>query len=211
MEIVKDIEIDIGHRIMQHESKCRNVHGHRLRFRIHATASKLDSVGRIVDFGVIKGIIGKWLNDNLDHVFVANPDDPIIDFIKEQGLRCFIMRFPASDAAYHHLKTTSPRVPGSNWFNYIDETYKRDTEVIEPTSENIARMVLEECILLSRSEPKMKGVDIVQIECYETPTSVASFSVEDLLSIWGNYIGDGPRGATVPWFHGFLPEEEQKK
>jgi 6-pyruvoyl-tetrahydropterin synthase len=204
MEIIKDIEIDVGHRIMQHESKCRHVHGHRLRFCIHATALKLDSVGRIVDFGVIKGVLGKWLNDNLDHVFVANPKDPVIEFLKSQGLRYFIMRYPATIEAYKNLKDTSPRPAGSNWFQYIDEMYKADMENLEPTSENIARMVFEQFLLLTQSEKSLAGIEITQLEVFETPSSSATFNQEDLHQIWGRYIKPD-QGATVPWWHGFLP------
>lgn len=208
MEIVKDIEIDIGHRIMQHESKCRHVHGHRLRFCIHATASKLDSVGRVVDFGVIKGVIGKWLNDTLDHVFVANPKDPIISFLKEQGLRYFTMCLPATWLVVNHLKKTTPRKDTDQWFNYVDNLYTSETTGLEPTSENIARMVFEQSVLLCRSH--MKGVDITQIECFETPNSSATFTMEDMMEIWGKYVGEDrdPEGVQLPWYHGFLPPLE---
>lgn len=212
MEIVKDIEIDIGHRITQHESKCKNVHGHRLRFCIHATASKLDSVGRIVDFGVLKGIIGKWLNDNLDHVFVANPkDEKVINFLQENSLRYFTMRYPASAAVYEHLKATSQRPPVSSWFSYIDSVYKEDTEAPEPTSENLARMVFEVSLLLSLTDERMKGVDITRIECWETPTSSADFTQEDMFSVWSRYMGPDPNASNVgPWWSAFLPENTVK-
>jgi 6-pyruvoyltetrahydropterin/6-carboxytetrahydropterin synthase len=35
----------------------------------------LDQVGRVVDFGVVKAIVGKWIDDNLDHTTIVNRED----------------------------------------------------------------------------------------------------------------------------------------
>ena len=63
--IIKRLEIDAGHRVLMHESKCANVHGHRYAFFIKVYAPQLDSVGRVVDFSVIKDKVGGWLDENL--------------------------------------------------------------------------------------------------------------------------------------------------
>ena len=75
--ITKRMEIDAGHRLQNHESKCRNVHGHRYAFELTVTAAALDAVGRVIDFGVVKRLIGAWLDENWDHGFIVQRDDPI--------------------------------------------------------------------------------------------------------------------------------------
>lgn len=70
------IEFDAAHRVMQHESKCKYLHGHR--YAIEATfeaKSSLDNLGRVVDFGVIKELLGGWVDDNWDHNTILHVDD----------------------------------------------------------------------------------------------------------------------------------------
>jgi 6-pyruvoyl tetrahydropterin synthase/QueD family protein len=207
MQITKDFEIDIAHRILRHETKCKNVHGHRIKIRVHATANKLDSVGRIVDFGVIKEVIGGWLNDNLDHGFVSNPRDQLISFLENEKTKHFVMRFAATDQMFSIMKSKSVDAiaRGETWCRRIEELYEEDAAFPEPTSENLARMVLEECVLLSRSNSKLSGIDVTEIECYETPTASASFTKSDLLRVWGHYSKFQPvNKASAPWHDAFL-------
>jgi len=78
------IQFCAGHRVVGHENKCANVHGHNYVIEIFAEADKLDGVGRIIDFSVLKGRIGKWIEDNWDHTFICAPnEDPgLIDAIE---------------------------------------------------------------------------------------------------------------------------------
>lgn len=72
---VRILEFDSAHRVMLHESKCRNLHGHRYKVEVFATAKELDSLGRIIDFSVIKQKLGTWLDDNWDHTSIINAED----------------------------------------------------------------------------------------------------------------------------------------
>lgn len=73
--ITKRLEFDYGHRLLKHEGKCRNVHGHRGVALIEVTAPKLDDVGRVIDFSVIKEKVGGWIEKHLDHAFIAQVGD----------------------------------------------------------------------------------------------------------------------------------------
>lgn len=55
---------------MNHESKCRNLHGHNYVAWVRCEAPNLDSLGRVVDFSVIKKKVGDWIDENWDHGFV---------------------------------------------------------------------------------------------------------------------------------------------
>jgi len=94
MEIVKRLEIDAGHRLLKHEGKCRHVHGHRYAFEIHAQAPYLDDVGRVIDFSVIKKVIGGWLDDRWDHGFIAQMGDPIIPWLEENEQKFYLLDMP---------------------------------------------------------------------------------------------------------------------
>lgn len=69
------IQFCCGHRVAGHESKCRNLHGHNYVALITAEAESLDNLGRVIDFSVLKGRVGKWIDDNWDHGFVLWEDD----------------------------------------------------------------------------------------------------------------------------------------
>ncbi len=61
------LEFDAAHRVMEHESKCKFLHGHRYVIEASFAAKELDSIGRVVDFGVIKEKLGAWIDNNWDH------------------------------------------------------------------------------------------------------------------------------------------------
>jgi 6-pyruvoyltetrahydropterin/6-carboxytetrahydropterin synthase len=69
-------EIDCGHRVVNHESKCKHLHGHRYRFTFTLTAPGLDEIGRVIDFSVVKTLLCQWLEDNWDHRMLLWSDDP---------------------------------------------------------------------------------------------------------------------------------------
>lgn len=82
-------DISCGHRVVGHEGKCRHLHGHNYRVHFHCKATELDSVGRVVDFSVIKEKLCMWLENNWDHKFLAWEEDEAIteisncDFIED--------------------------------------------------------------------------------------------------------------------------------
>jgi 6-pyruvoyltetrahydropterin/6-carboxytetrahydropterin synthase len=92
--ITRKIEIDAGHRLKNHESKCRNVHGHRYVFEVTCAAESLDAVGRVIDFGKVKAILGGWLDENWDHGFIYQFGDKVGDDIAASGLKVYAMVEP---------------------------------------------------------------------------------------------------------------------
>lgn len=73
-------DICTGHRVHNHESKCAHLHGHnyRIHFTIEASADgELDSIGRVIDFSVIKTELCDWLERTWDHKFLVWENDPM--------------------------------------------------------------------------------------------------------------------------------------
>lgn len=88
MEITRQIEWDAAHRVMMHESKCATLHGHRYRALITVTIDKLDDLGRVVDFGVIKERVGGWVDNTWDHTTLINHyDHDLRDFCDAQAAK----------------------------------------------------------------------------------------------------------------------------
>ncbi len=71
-------DISTGHRVVGHENKCRHLHGHNYRIHFVCEAHQLDSVGRVIDFGVIKEKLCMWVENYWDHKFLAWEQDPVM-------------------------------------------------------------------------------------------------------------------------------------
>jgi 6-pyruvoyltetrahydropterin/6-carboxytetrahydropterin synthase len=71
----RKIQFCAGHRVMNHESKCAHLHGHNYEVHITAEAPALDGVGRVVDFSVLKQVVGGWIENNWDHGFLLFQED----------------------------------------------------------------------------------------------------------------------------------------
>lgn len=65
--VTRKLEFDAAHRVMNHESKCATLHGHRYVIEVEATCQVLDGIGRVIDFSVIKERLGTWLDEHWDH------------------------------------------------------------------------------------------------------------------------------------------------
>ena len=74
MLITKQIEIDMGHRVPNHKSKCRNPHGHRYKIEVGVddkliTESGSSDEGMVIDFGDLKEIMMEKIDAVYDHSY----------------------------------------------------------------------------------------------------------------------------------------------
>ncbi len=83
IKVTRKIEFDAAHRVMNHENKCKYLHGHRYILEISFSSSGLDTLGRVIDFGIIKDRVKAWIDDNLDHTVILSVQDKALgDFIE---------------------------------------------------------------------------------------------------------------------------------
>lgn len=75
-----------GHRVVGHENKCANLHGHNWVAYITAEAEQLDEIGRIVDFSVLKARYGDWIDRHWDHGMILFIGDPWLRAIRDTPL-----------------------------------------------------------------------------------------------------------------------------
>ena len=104
-------DISCGHRVYGHESKCAHLHGHNYRFWFTIEADKLDSVGRVLDFSVIKTQLCEWLEIHWDHKFLIWNEDPIFgELIKidPKGVELVAFNPTAENIAKHMVEVIAP-------------------------------------------------------------------------------------------------------
>lgn len=87
MQITTRLEFDAGHRIPNHKSQCRNLHGHRYALEITLSgdiinASNASENGMVMDFSDVKRIARECVIDVWDHAFLVFKDDRVVlDFL----------------------------------------------------------------------------------------------------------------------------------
>ena len=92
MKISKEFDWEMAHRLLDHESGCRNMHGHSYRLLVEIEGEP-DESGMILDFDHV-GKILRPLIAELDHSFLCDERDTIlIAFLREQKMKHKVVPF----------------------------------------------------------------------------------------------------------------------
>lgn len=148
---VRKIHFCYGHRVMNHESKCANLHGHNGVVWIHATPIQgLDAVGRVIDFSVLKEKIGSWIDTHWDHTMIIYKDDlKTIELLQqvEKNKDMYILDTnpTAENLAAHLLWKICPEVlKGLNIVVHKVVFWETENcycvQELDPTDENVLKM-----------------------------------------------------------------------
>jgi 6-pyruvoyltetrahydropterin/6-carboxytetrahydropterin synthase len=83
LTITRKLEFDAGHRIPDHQSQCRNLHGHRYTLEITLTGQVIEHDGQsdngmIMDFSEVKSLAREHLVDLWDHAFLVYEKDTAV-------------------------------------------------------------------------------------------------------------------------------------
>ena len=143
--IKRSVETDTGHRVPNHKSKCKHLHGHRYRFEAEIEGdvvqqSGVSDEGMLMDFGDISKILMEHVHDVIDHAFVLYQGD------EEAKLACDAM-------GEGHRTVIVPFIP---------------------TAENLAKWAFEQVEPHIKSVYGNRLI-LVAMHCRETPKSIASW------------------------------------
>ncbi len=91
LTITRKLEFDAGHRIPDHKSQCRNLHGHRYTLEITLVGAVIQEEGSsdngmIMDFSDVKTLAKQHLVDVWDHAFIV--------YAKDSAVREFLQTIP---------------------------------------------------------------------------------------------------------------------
>lgn len=140
------LSFDAGHRVWGHQGKCRHLHGHRYDVDVVCYATNLNELGMVIDFGVVKEKVGKWIDDNLDHNMLLYADDPLL-------------------VANNVLGTIDPPFPNL----FVGKAPFIMTS--NPTAENIAALIYTHAVRLLFGSK----ITIQNVRVYETPNCWADY------------------------------------
>lgn len=88
MLITRRLEFDAGHRIPDHKSQCRHLHGHRYALEITLAGDIIrrdgDAAnGMVMDFSEVKALATRHLVDIWDHAFLVYVgDETVLRFLQ---------------------------------------------------------------------------------------------------------------------------------
>lgn len=89
--VTREFEFCFGHRLMDYDGKCRNIHGHNGKACVTLAAESLDRLGMVVDFVEMKRVIGTWIDATLDHTLLLQKDDPLVKTLQASGEKVLAM------------------------------------------------------------------------------------------------------------------------
>ncbi len=74
------VETDTGHRVPNHKSKCKHMHGHRYRWEAEVegdivTEQGVSEEGMLIDFSDVSKILNEKIHDVVDHAFIVYEND----------------------------------------------------------------------------------------------------------------------------------------
>ena len=170
--VIRTHEICAGHRVVGHESKCRHLHGHNYKFHFKVAPQGrtdvkvigrngireqggLDTVGRVIDFNVVKSTLCEWLEENWDHKFLHWDQDTLICAL-ELGVRDFNNNRALLDQDTKDLVNSLVALP----FN--------------PTAENLAQYMVE---VIGPQLLDKHGVELVKCTIEETSKCHVEYSL----------------------------------
>lgn len=106
-------DICCGHRVVGQGGKCENLHGHNYRFHFTIESYQedgVDSVGRVLDFSVIKTILCEWLEEHWDHKMLLWEQD--LMYAHVAAVDPTVVRVPfnptAENLAKHMVEVVAP-------------------------------------------------------------------------------------------------------
>lgn len=90
-QVTKVIEFAYGHRLLDHDGKCRYLHGHNGMIEVDIDAEALDKMGMVIDFSRVSEVVKAWVDMNLDHRMLLCRDDPLTLVLIAAGEPVFTM------------------------------------------------------------------------------------------------------------------------
>jgi len=110
------VETDTGHRVPNHKSKCKHLHGHRYRFEAEiegdvVTVEGVSDEGMLMDFSDVSQILMEEIHDVIDHAFVVyERDDLLVDLFSNLPVEQRIVKVQFIPTAENLAKWAYDRV-----------------------------------------------------------------------------------------------------
>lgn len=89
--VTRQIDFCYGHRLLNYDGKCKNLHGHNGRAEITIVSDTLDELGMVIDFTEIKRVVNTWVDETLDHRMILHQNDPAVAMLRDLGEPMYLL------------------------------------------------------------------------------------------------------------------------
>jgi len=89
-KIKKTFHLAYGHRLLDYNGKCENLHGHNGVVEVTLKAAELNGERMVMDFTLLGKTIKTWLDDSLDHKVILSKADPLAAVLAKEGQACYL-------------------------------------------------------------------------------------------------------------------------
>lgn len=176
-KIAKEFDFCYGHRVWSQELncdfsldsclKCRHLHGHQGKLIIYLEAEKLEK-GMVTDFKHLNWV-KKFIDDVLDHKFIMDLNDPIIDH-EVPIMRA--LRDADSLEKYPEGYYLIPNPTSWDLNPAVGEKYEGLVFVdFVPTSENLSKWIFD----IVQEKMRKINIAVSRVQFYETPKSQSNY------------------------------------
>ena len=156
--VTREISIDMGHRVPNHKSKCRNIHGHRYKIELGVDDKVITNRGEsdegmVIDFSDLKEVLMDIIDKQFDHGFVMYEEDPYREI-------------------FERIKAGQSLEESNIWKMNGQPKQKIIFVDFIPTAENLARYWFELLIPIM----DLKKIYVKYLKVWETPNSSAMYT-----------------------------------
>jgi 6-pyruvoyltetrahydropterin/6-carboxytetrahydropterin synthase len=125
----KYVDFCAAHRLVGHEGKCANIHGHNYRVTLEVGVEReaMDQIYRVLDFAII-GECLKWIDQNWDHKFLIWEKDPLALDLRLMPGAVIIEGNPTAEWMAYYIKDNVAKPFLNNYFGQIYFVYKVSVE-----------------------------------------------------------------------------------
>ncbi len=82
-KVSKVLSFSYGHRLINYDGKCKNLHGHNAKVEIVLASQALDVKGMVFDFGDVQKKLKGWIDQNWDHRMILSESDPLLAVLRK--------------------------------------------------------------------------------------------------------------------------------
>ncbi|RLD31716.1 MAG: 6-carboxytetrahydropterin synthase QueD [Bacteroidetes bacterium] len=81
IRVTKEFSFEMAHALWNYDGPCRNIHGHSYKLFVTVTGEPLADkksvkLGMVIDFGILKRLVNKYIVSRFDHTVVVCKDAP---------------------------------------------------------------------------------------------------------------------------------------
>lgn len=175
--ITRKIEIDAGHRIPDHNSKCFSIHGHRYRIEVGILAEALQKEGSeadmIKDFSFLKGVMMSHIDSVCDHSLMLYVEDPVLSCFFDGDATRLIRNSMAGTKKPWYVRHHCPSLPSALG---VEQSFKQGLAIticsFIPTAERLAEAWWH---AMKQDFVRACGQPPIHVRVWETPNVTAVY------------------------------------